>query len=61
MCEECDTNFSTIEALEEHRRAEKEETKLRNAGLADGQPKFTASYWGGDAARNIISVQFHNN
>jgi hypothetical protein len=36
MCEECDTNFSTIEALEEHRRAEKEETKLRNAGLADG-------------------------
>jgi hypothetical protein len=36
MCEECGAIFSTIEALEEHRRAEKEEIKLRNAGLADG-------------------------
>jgi hypothetical protein len=35
-CEECGANFSTIEALDEHRRAEREDKKLRNAGFADG-------------------------
>ena len=36
ICEECGATFSTIEALDEHRKAEKEDKKLRNAGFADG-------------------------
>ncbi len=35
-CEECGAIFSTIEALDEHRSAEREDKKLRNAGFADG-------------------------
>jgi hypothetical protein len=35
-CEECGAIFSTIEALDEHRKAEREDKKLRNAGFADG-------------------------
>jgi hypothetical protein len=35
-CEECGATFSTIEALNEHRKAEMEDKKLRNAGFADG-------------------------
>jgi hypothetical protein len=35
-CEECGAIFSTIEALNEHRRAENEDKKLCNAGFADG-------------------------
>ncbi|MGH9974587.1 MAG: hypothetical protein ACRD8Z_01950 [Nitrososphaeraceae archaeon] len=35
-CEDCDAIFSTIEALNEHRKAEREDKKLRNAGFADG-------------------------
>ena len=35
-CEECGANFSTIDALNEHRRIEREDEKLRNAGFADG-------------------------
>lgn len=34
--EECGAIFSTIEALDEHRKAEREDKKLRNAGFADG-------------------------
>jgi len=34
-CEECGAIFSTIEGLE-HRKAEREDKKLRNAGFADG-------------------------
>lgn len=36
ICEECGATFSTIEALDEHRKAEREDKKLRNAGFADG-------------------------
>jgi hypothetical protein len=36
ICEECGAIFSTIEALDEHRNAEIEDKKLRNAGFADG-------------------------
>jgi hypothetical protein len=36
ICEECCATFSTIEALDEHRKAEREDKKLRNAGFADG-------------------------
>jgi hypothetical protein len=35
-CEECGAIFSTIEALDEHQKAEREDKKLRNAGFADG-------------------------
>jgi hypothetical protein len=35
-CEECNAIFSTIEALDEHRKAEPEDKKLRNVGFADG-------------------------
>jgi hypothetical protein len=35
-CEECGATFSTIDALNEHRKAEREDEKLRNAGFADG-------------------------
>lgn len=35
-CEDCSAIFSTIEALNEHRKAEREDKKLRNAGFADG-------------------------
>ena len=35
-CEECGASFSTIEALNELRRAEREDKKLCNAGFADG-------------------------
>jgi hypothetical protein len=31
MCEECGAIFSTIEALEEHRRAEEEEEEIKTA------------------------------
>lgn len=34
--EECDAIFSTIEALDEHRKAEKEDIKLRNISFAVG-------------------------
>lgn len=36
VCEECGAIFSTIEALDEHRKAENEDKKLRNIGFADG-------------------------
>jgi len=35
-CEECSAISSTIEALDEHRKAETEDKKLRNVGFADG-------------------------
>lgn len=35
-CEESGASFSTIEALDEHQKAEREDTKLRNDGFADG-------------------------
>jgi hypothetical protein len=35
-CEECGATFSTVDALNEHRKAEREDEKLRNAGFADG-------------------------
>ena len=34
-CEECGAIFSTIEALDEHQKAETEDKKLRNVGFAD--------------------------
>jgi hypothetical protein len=34
--EECSAILSTIEALDEHRKAETEDKKLRNVGFADG-------------------------
>ncbi|MGH9952673.1 MAG: hypothetical protein ACRD5J_13690 [Nitrososphaeraceae archaeon] len=34
-CEERGAIFSTIEALDEHRKAEEENKKLRNTGFAD--------------------------
>jgi hypothetical protein len=36
ICEECDAIFSTIKALDEHRKAETEDKKLYNVGFADG-------------------------
>jgi hypothetical protein len=36
MCEECGQVFVTIDELMEHRRAEKEDKKLRHMGLDDG-------------------------
>jgi hypothetical protein len=36
ICEECGAIFSIIEALDEHRKAEREDKKLRNIGFADG-------------------------
>lgn len=35
-CEECGAIFATVDALKEHRKAEEEDKKLRNAGYADG-------------------------
>ena len=35
-CEECSATFSSIDVLNEHRKAEIEDEKLRNAGFADG-------------------------
>jgi C2H2-type zinc finger len=35
-CEECGATFNTIDALNEHRKAEREDEKFRNAGFADG-------------------------
>ncbi|MGC1131839.1 MAG: hypothetical protein WA941_03365 [Nitrososphaeraceae archaeon] len=35
-CEECGAIFNTIDALDEHRKAEEEDKKLRNTGFADG-------------------------
>ena len=35
-CEDCDATFSTVDALNEHQKAEEEDKKLRNAGFADG-------------------------
>jgi hypothetical protein len=35
-CEECGATFGTIDALNEHRNAEVEDKKFRNAGFADG-------------------------
>ena len=35
-CEECGAIFSTIEALDEHRKAETEDKKLYSVGFADG-------------------------
>ena len=35
-CEECGAIFSTADALDEHRKAEEEDKKLRNAGFANG-------------------------
>jgi hypothetical protein len=35
-CEECGTVFSTMDELDEHRRAEEEDKKLRNMRFADG-------------------------
>ena len=35
-CEDCGATFSTVDALNEHRKAEEEDKKLRNAGFADG-------------------------
>ncbi|MGH9964395.1 MAG: hypothetical protein ACRD5E_06170 [Nitrososphaeraceae archaeon] len=36
ICEECGAIFSTIDALDEHRKAEEEDKKLRSNGFADG-------------------------
>jgi uncharacterized OB-fold protein len=35
-CKECGAVFSTIDELNEHRKAEEEDIKLRNLGFADG-------------------------
>jgi hypothetical protein len=35
-CEERGATFSTIDTLNEHRQAEKEDEKFRNAGFTDG-------------------------
>jgi hypothetical protein len=35
-CEECGIAFSTIDAINEHRKAEMKDEKLRIAGFADG-------------------------
>jgi len=35
-CEECSTILSTIEALNEHRKAETDDKKLCNVGFTDG-------------------------
>jgi len=36
MSEECGAVFVTVEELNEHRKAEEEDEKLRHMGLADG-------------------------
>jgi hypothetical protein len=36
MCEECGAVFITVEELNEHRKAEEEDKRLRHMGLADG-------------------------
>jgi hypothetical protein len=35
-CDECGAIFGTVEALDEHRKAEEEDKKLRNTSFADG-------------------------
>lgn len=36
ICEECGAVFTTIEELNEHRKAEEEDKKLRHTGFANG-------------------------
>jgi hypothetical protein len=35
-CTECGAVFSTVDELNEHRKAEEEDKKLRHMGFADG-------------------------
>jgi hypothetical protein len=35
-CDECGAIFGTVKALDEHRKSEEEDKKLRNNGFMDG-------------------------
>ena len=50
-CEECGAIFSTIEALDEHRKAEQEDKKLRNTGLQ------MANLWDSNV-HNVVSINY---